>query len=355
MADPPLTGALEPLNMGAVMRRIENPPNPFERAHLEWDGPPPPAQLEVFEQQAKTALSRNESPDLGFSYSLNPYRGCFHACAYCYARPSHEYLGFGAGTDFDRRVVVKTNIAELLRASFEKKSWRGELVAFSGNTDCYQPLEASYELTRACLTICAEYRNPVAMITKGTLIRRDIDLLARLARQARASVGISVAFVDDSMARAIEPFASSPSKRFETIRQLTEAGVPTNAILGPVILGLNDDQVPEILQRAAAAGADGASLLPLRLSPVVRGIFEARLAEAFPLRAKKVANAYAEAGADPRGFHQRMHGRGARWAVVEQLFERSCARLGLTRSTPEGEPEEPSTFRRPRAQLELFG
>ncbi|HJL26127.1 MAG TPA: radical SAM protein, partial [Polyangiaceae bacterium LLY-WYZ-15_(1-7)] len=144
-------------------RPVANPPNPFEEASLEWDGPPPPAKLEVFEEDAKSALSRNDSPDVGFTWSVNPYRGCFHACAYCYARPSHQYWGFGAGTDFDRKIVVKRNVAERLREAFERPSWKGETIAFSGNTDCYQPLEASYGLTRACLEVCRAFRQPVSL------------------------------------------------------------------------------------------------------------------------------------------------------------------------------------------------
>jgi len=336
------------------MRRVENPPNSFQEAHLEWDGPAPPAELEIFEEQAKSALSKNRSPDVGFAYSLNPYRGCFHACAYCYARPTHEYLGFGAGTDFDRRIVVKTNIAERLRETFEKKSWHGELIAFSGNTDCYQPVEASYGLTRACLELCARYQNPVSIITKGTLIRRDADVLARLAHDARVSVSLSIAFADDDMARAIEPFASSPSKRFETMRQLSEAGIPVHLLLGPVILGLNDPQVAEILERARDAGARSASLLPLRLAPIVRGIFENRLAQAYPLRVKKVLRAHAEGTGHAGRFHERMQGQGARFQIVEQVFHKTRERLGLALGTPERAAEGSNTFVRPRAQLELF-
>ena len=336
------------------MRRVLNPPSSFQEAHLEWDGPAPPAELEIYEERAKSALARNQSPDIPFEYSLNPYRGCFHACAYCYARPTHEYLGFGAGTDFDRRIVVKTNIAARLRETFEKKSWRGEVIAFSGNTDCYQPVEASYGLTRACLQLCAEYRNPVGIITKSTLIRRDAELLGRLAREASVRVSMSIAFADDAMARAIEPFASSPTKRLSTVRRLTDAGVPVHVLLAPVILGLSESQVPEIVERAAAAGARSASLLSLRLAPVVRGVFEARLAEAYPLRAEKVRNAHAEGSGRADRFHERMRGKGARWAMVEQMFDKVCARVGLTPDRSEEMPAEESSFRRPRAQLELF-
>ena len=160
-------------------KRVQNPPNPWRSVHLEWiDAPPPEAELEIYEEQAKTVLSENDSPDVGFRWSVNPYRGCFHACAYCYARPSHQYWDFGAGTDFERKIIVKTNAPEKLREQFRKSSWQGELVVFSGNTDCYQPLESSYELTRRCLEVCRDFQNPVGMITKSALVRRDIDVIA---------------------------------------------------------------------------------------------------------------------------------------------------------------------------------
>jgi DNA repair photolyase len=169
-------------------RFVSNPPNPWASQHVELLGEPPPAELTVYEERAKSIVASNDSPDIPFRYSVNPYRGCFHACAYCYARPGHQHLGFGAGTDFDRRIVVKTNAAELLRKRFLSRAWRGDLLAFSGVTDCYQPLEAGYGLTRACLSVCLEFRNPVAVVTKGALVRRDAALLADLAREAAATV-----------------------------------------------------------------------------------------------------------------------------------------------------------------------
>lgn len=321
-----------------------NPPNRFEAAHLEWEGEAPPADLCVHEEHAQSALSENKSPDIGFRWSVNPYRGCFHACAYCYARPTHPYLGFGAGTDFDRQIVVKVNVVERLREAFQKKSWRRELVAFSGNTDCYQPIEAHYGLTRGCLEVCAAHANPVAIITKGKLVRRDIDVLQDLQRNAACRVAVSIPFANDDHARAIEPFASSPSKRFETLRILANAGIETSVAVAPIIPGLNDDQIPEILKRAHGAGAAGAFATLLRLPREVGPIFEARLAEAFPLRHAKVMNAIR----DVRGgrhndgrFGSRMVGRGARWSVIEQLFSTHCDRLGLdhqSREVPEPPP-----------------
>ena len=201
-----------------LLRPVANPPNPFATTELEYlDGEPPGARLQVFEDHSRSILATNDSPDVGFKWSVNPYRGCFHACAYCYARPTHEYLSLGAGTDFDRKIVVKPHAAALLREAFEKPSWKGELVVFSGVTDCYQPLEASYALTRGCLEVCAEYKNPVGVITKSPLIERDIDVLTSLAEVADLSVTISIPFWDVDKARAIEPYVATPQRRMHTV------------------------------------------------------------------------------------------------------------------------------------------
>lgn len=335
----------------------DNPPNRFEAAHLEWDGEAPPAELEVMEEQAKSALSENKSPDIGFRWSVNPYRGCFHACAYCYARPTHPYLGLGAGTDFDRKIIVKMNIVERLRERLRKRSWKQELIAFSGNTDCYQPLEAHYELTRGCLVVCAEHSTPVTVITKGKLVRRDVDVLQDIARAAGCRVTISIPFARDEDAKAIEPFASPPSKRFETLRILSDAGLDTTVAVAPVIPGLTDHQMPEILSRAAAAGAQSAFKVMLRLPLEVAPIFESRLADAFPLRRSKVMNAMREARSGKTyesEFGSRMVGQGERWAATEQLFIRQCERLGLVHMQGEAPtPEAPRSPREANAQLGL--
>jgi len=340
-----------------VPRLRSNPPNRFESAHLEWEGEPPPADLRVHEEHAKSALSENKSPDIDFRWSVNPYRGCFHACAYCYARPTHPYLGFGAGTDFERQIVVKVNVVERLRAAFQKKSWRRELVAFSGNTDCYQPIEAHYELTRGCLEVCADHSNPVAIITKGKLVRRDVDLLQELQRTAGCRVALSIPFANDEHARAIEPFASPPSKRFETLRILSDAGIDTAVGVAPIIPGLNDDQIPEILKRAREAGAVSAFKILLRLPLEVGPIFEERLAETFPLRSAKVMSAIRDVRGGRRSdsrFGSRMLGQGPRWTAIEQLFSTHCDRLGLEHHAREA-PEPPPEGEPPRGrQLPLF-
>jgi DNA repair photolyase len=277
----------------------------------------------------------------------------------CYARTSHEYLGFGAGTDFDRKIVVKVNAPELLRAQLARRSWKGETIIFSGNTDCYQPLEAVYELTRRCLEICAEFRNPVAIITKGALVRRDVELLARMSRRASASVSLSIPFSDDAMSRAIEPNASLPSQRIETLRILSEAEIRTGVGVAPVIPGLNDSQISAVLERARSAGATSAFMTLIRLAGQTLPVFRERLERAFPDRARKVWTAIQQTRGgklNESQFGLRMHGVGPRWEAIRNLFDLECRRLGFNeeRVGEQGETEE-TTIRRAGAQRDLFG
>lgn len=338
-----------------------NPPNPWSSTHVTHDDahldvPAPLTRLEVYEERAKTILSRNDSPDLSFRWSLNPYRGCYHACAYCYARPSHQYGGFGAGTDFDRKLVVKVNTVELLEQALEAPSWRGEWIVVSGNTDCYQPLEASYRLTRRVLETCLRYRQPVGVITKSSLVRRDLDVLSELARHAQLKVTISAAMPDDEMGRALEPSASPISKRFAAMRALADAGIEVGVSLAPVIAGVNDDAIPRMLERARDHGARFAFMSMLRLPREVLPVFDERLEAALPLRAAKVRagiRAMRSGDMNDGRFGSRMRGEGERWRIVEQLFRVHAERLGLARSEEViGEP--PRTFERPRRQLALF-
>jgi DNA repair photolyase len=337
------------------MRTVANPPNPFESQHRELLEPPPQVSLEVFDDTTREILSRNESPDLPFRWSLNPYRGCSHACAYCYARPTHEYWGFSAGTDFDSKIVVKRSAPALLRNAFMKPSWKGELIVFSGNTDCYQPLEATYELTRACLTVCAEFRNPVGIITKAALITRDLDVLRKLHDQARVQVYFSIPFADNETARKVEPGTPSITKRLDTMRILSEAGIPTGISIAPIIPGLNDDDIPELLMRARKAGATEATFVLLRLSGNVEPVFLERMAAAFPDRVKKITNRLREVRGgklSEGGFFKRHQGEGTYWRLIEQLFEVSRRKAGF----PDAEDRPvPRTFRRPGCeQLDLF-
>lgn len=337
------------------MRVVSNPPNPFDTQHRDLLEPAPSARLEMFEDETKNILSRNDSPDLPFRWSLNPYRGCFHACMYCYARPSHEYWGFGAGTDFESKIVVKKNAAQLLRNVFERKSWTGELIVFSGNTDCYQPLEASLELTRSCLEVCLQFRNPVAIITKGVLILRDLDLLKRLREEAWVRVYFSVPFVDDDVARLVEPHAPSARRRFEAMAQVAEAGIPTGISISPIIPGLNDRDVPLLLERAAQAGAVESMATLLRLSGSVEPVFLERLTQAFPERAAKIIHRIQDVrgGAMTDGdFFTRHQGTGPYWKMIDRLYEVARKRAGFKQLD---ESPIPRTFRRPgQEQTTLF-
>jgi DNA repair photolyase len=342
-----------------MARRVSNPLNPWAGPHVEYLGPPPEVALEVYEERAKSIVTTNDSPDVPFRFSVNPYRGCQHACAYCYARSGHHYLDWGAGTDFDSKIVVKTNAAELLEHKLRSRSWAGDWIAFSGVTDAYQPLEAGYGLTRACLEVCLRAANPVGIITKGSLVRRDAELLGRLQRAAGAHVYVSIPFADGAQCRAIEPWAPPPSARFETLRVLAGAGVPVGVALAPVLPGLNDSQIPEVLERAAEAGASSAFLILARLTAPVREVFEARLTEALPAKAAKVLAGIddARAGQAPgqhTHFGARMRGAGPRWAAIEQLFALHCRKYDLMLNREESLDVLRRAPRRPR-QADLFG
>jgi DNA repair photolyase len=275
----------------------------------------------------------------------------------CYARPSHEYLDMGAGTDFDTKIVVKRRAPELLREAFDKPSWRGELVMFSGVTDCYQAAEAELGLTRGCLEVCLEYRNPCSIITKSALIERDVELLAELAREAGCHVSVSLTWVDAELARAIEPWAPSPARRLKVIERLAAAGVPVGVMCGPVIPGLNDDQLVRVLEAAHAAGATHAGWVLLRLPGAVKAVFEERVRAALPLAADKILHRIRETRGgdklyDPR-FGVRGRGEGPYAQAIAAMFDATVVRLGLNRRD-DGVFDVESRFRRPKAQLDLF-
>lgn len=337
---------------------ISNPPNPWSTHAVEWLDEPPPFKLQVYEETAKSIVAKNQSPDVGFGYSVNAYRGCFHGCAYCYARPTHQYLDFGAGTDFERKIVVKVNAAQLLKQEFERRAWKGDQIVFSGVTDCYQPLEASYELTRACLKVCLEYKNPVAIITKGALVRRDLDVLCELNKVAQVSVFISLAFSDDKISRKIEPYAPRPSIRLRAMKELTDAGIRVGVGVAPVIPGLNDNQIPEILERAYAAGARKSFMTLLRLPLEVKPVFIERLQQEFPDRSQKVLNQLAamKGGMLNRSeFGTRMVGDGPQWEAIKWVYEQTCSKLGLNGADEySAAASGATTFERPVAQLNLF-
>jgi len=337
------------------MRNISNPPNRFLSEQRERLDPTSQTTITVYHEDAKNILSRNESPDLPFRWSLNPYRGCFHACAYCFARPSHEYWGFGAGTDFDSKLVVKINAPEQLRRTFNKRSWKGELIVFSGNTDCYQPLEASYRLTRACLDVCREYNNPVGIITKSPLIAQDRDILQELHKEAWIRVYFSIPFAKNETARKVEPQAPSISRRFETMEQLSNMGIPTAVSLAPIIPGLNEQDIPTILRKAHAAGATAATYSLLRLNGNVESVFIERMTQKFPDQIGKIIHRLRElrnGSLSEEKFFARQNGHGATWHIIEQLFQMSCKKLGYP---AQADHSIPQTFRRPGPQqIDLF-
>ncbi len=339
-----------------TFRRVWNPPNPYLTEDRELLGEPSPAELEVYEDDSNSILSHNNSPDIGFRWSVNPYRGCFHACAYCYARPTHEYLGLGAGTDFERKIFVKKEAPRLLEQAFYKPGWKGELVVFSGVTDCYQPLEASWRLTQGCLAICLKFRNPAAVITKSLLIRRDARLLADLEKEAGVTVSISIPFLDEETARIIEPGAPAIRRRFETMRILADAGVPVGIGVAPIIPGLNDNDIPSLLKEAKRCGARFAFKTLLRLPGSVKQVFFHRIKTELPDRAERIEYRIRETRqgqlSDSR-FGHRHHGEGTYWQAVDKLWDLWTERLGFNRDE---EDYRPSSFRRPdpHGQLEFF-
>ena len=266
----------------------------------------------------------------------------------CYARPTHEYLGLGAGTDFDRKITVKPDAPRLLKEAFERKSWKGELVVFSGVTDCYQPLEASYRITRGCLEVCAEYSNPVGIITKAPLIERDLDVLLKLKERASVGVTVSIPIWDRDHAHAIEPYVATPQRRMQTIERLAQAGIDVGVYIAPVIPGLSDADIPSILEAAHAAGARRAGFVFLRLPGSVKQVFEERIRAALPLRADRILNRVRDARGgklyDSR-FGIRGRGEGTYAEAARALFDSTVRRLGMNAECHGGARED--TFQRP--------
>jgi DNA repair photolyase len=338
----------------------ENPPNRFERlAYLPVLESPEDQERAIKTQYLKDAsrslITYNDSPDVGFDASINPYRGCEHGCIYCYARPYHEYLGFSAGLDFETKILVKEDAPELLREELASPKWQPKIVAISGVTDAYQPIERKLELTRRCLEVLAEFRNPVVIVTKNQLVTRDIDLLKELANFDAAAVCVSVTTLDAELARVMEPRTSTPANRLEAIRTLTEAGVPVRALVAPVIPGLTDHEIPSIIQAASEAGARHAGYVVVRLPHGVKELFERWLEDHFPDRKKKVLNrirAIRGGKLNDPNFGSRMRGEGVFAEQINSMFKLACRRFGIEFGAPE---LSTAAFKRPaQPQLSLF-
>src|SRR5499426_1096353 len=336
-----------------------NPGNRFEKTFYEtseWDEPGDPHPQTVFlKDETRSIINYNDSPDVGFNASINPYRGCEHGCIYCFARPNHEYLGFSAGLDFESRILVKEDAPELLRHELLSKRWEPQVIAISGVTDAYQPVERRLKLTRRCLEVLADFRNPVVIITKNELVTRDIDLLSELARFDGVLVFVSVTSLDSELARELEPRASHPFRRIAAIETLAKAGIPVGTLVAPVIPGLTDHEMPAILSAVAKAGAIAASYVPLRLPYGVAPLFEEWLTLHRPLQKEKILNRVREMRGgrlnDPN-FVTRMHGNGAYADHISELFELSCRKAKLNSKRP---LLSGASFRRPGSlQLNLF-
>ncbi|MEK7474032.1 MAG: PA0069 family radical SAM protein [Candidatus Coatesbacteria bacterium] len=340
-----------------------NPTNRFERIAYEPDPEVDPAEASAprtrfYRDRSRSVLSFNDSPDIGYDASLNPYRGCEHGCIYCYARPTHEYLGFSSGLDFETRIMVKEDAPALLRAALAHPKWEPQTIALSGVTDCYQPVERRLRLTRQCLEVLAEFRNPVGITTKNALVTRDLDLLGELARHRCVSVTISITSLDLALQQALEPRTSPPFKRLEAVRILAAAGIPVGINVAPVIPALNEHEMGPILKAAAEAGAQWAGHQVVRLPHAVKDLFAEWLTTHFPDRAKKVLNRIRSVHGgklnDAR-FGVRMSGQGIFAEEIHAMFAIACKRAGM-----ESRRVELSTaaFRRPSlavpGQLSLF-
>ena len=338
-----------------------NPPNRFEALNFLPDGEArdpddPGPRTRFLRDSSRSILTRNDSPDVAFVFSINPYRGCEHGCIYCYARPTHEYLGFSAGLDFETRILVKEDAPDLLRQALSSRRWEPQTIAVSGVTDCYQPAERRFGLTRRCLEVLTEFRNPVAVITKNHLVTRDVDLLGELASHDAALVFVSVTSLDPKLQHAMEPRTSTPARRLDTIRQLTSAGIPVGVMVAPVIPGLTDHELPAILKAAAEAGARLAGYVPLRLPHGVAPLFEDWLKRHFPDRRERVLNRVREIRGgklnDAR-FRSRMRGEGIYAEQIRSLFHLACRRAGLNQDAVQ---LSTAAFRRPdpTGQFGLF-
>ena len=357
---------MEAQNLISIRGRgsAENPPNRFEPIEYvpDMDVYDPdeelPPETKLFRDTTKKIITHNDSPDVGFTYSINPYRGCEHGCIYCYARPGHEYFGLSAGLDFETKIFVKMDAAKLLREEMMKDKWQGDLIAISGVTDCYQPIERKLKITRSCLEVLLEFRNPTALITKNHLITRDVDILAEMASYDGVGISVSITSLRNEIQRVMEPRTSIPAKRLAAVETLAKAGVPVSVMVAPVVPGLTDHEIPAILKAAADAGAKSAGYITLRLPFAVKDLFERWLERHFPDRKDKVLNrvrALRDGKLYDPTFGVRMRGEGVFADQIEALFDAGVRKYGLNQR-PAKMQRRSDQFRKPpkHGQLALF-
>lgn len=327
-----------------------DPPNRFEAVSREIDPEALEAdadaefrdalanrRIEYLFDTSQSVVSENQSPDIPFRYSLNPYRGCAHACPYCYARNSHEYLGFNAGLDFETKIVVKREAPRLFREFLQRPGWRSEWITFSGITDCYQPAEREFQLTRQCLQIAWEHRQAVGIITKNALVVRDLDILQQMARENLVQVFLSITSLDAELARVMEPRTSTPAARLRAVAKLAECGVPVGVMTAPIIPGLNDSEIPELLAAAQAAGAQAANYILLRLPLTVEPVFREWLQRTHPQQQAKIESRLQQAREgrlNSSEWGERMRGTGVMADQIRDLFRLFAQKHGLYRSLP---------------------
>ena len=319
----------------------KNPQNRFDEITYvrdeEWDEEEAPRPgTQYLPDASKSIIATNDSPDVGFDASINPYRGCEHGCVYCYARPSHEFFGYSAGLDFETKIFVKHDAPELLRKELMSRRWVPKVLAISGVTDPYQPIERKLRITRRCLEVLAEFRNPCGIITKNRLVTRDIDILQELVRFNAARVFISITTLDVALNRVMEPRTSLPQQRLDAVRTLADAGIPVGVMVAPIVPGLTDEEIPRILEASAKAGAQHAGFVMLRLPFAVAPLFEVWLEEHYPARKEKILNRVR----DMRGgklyqseWGSRQRGEGFYAEQIANIFKIACSKFGLNQAT----------------------
>lgn len=356
------------MNTGNIKSRAAglNTPNRFEKLYIDYNDtenldyyPDEEGEKRIpttfYLDNSKSILAHNDSPDLGFDYSINPYRGCEHGCIYCYARPSHEYLGFSAGLDFETKIMVKMDAAALLEQAFMKKSWKPQPIMFSGDTDCYQPIERKLQLTRKCIEVFKKFKHPVGIVTKNALVTRDIDLLSEMAKENLASVTISITSLNRKLSRKLEPRTSVPLVRFDAVEKLASAGIPVGVLVAPVIPGLTDEEIPAILKMASDRGAYFAAHTIMRLPLAVKELFIEWLRRNYPEKESKIINRIKEVREgklSDSNFRTRMSGKGKYAESIHRLFKLSCEKYGLNKKKYK---IDYSKFRNStKGQIELF-